>query len=160
MKKRLEKIKQADRKAYYELANEIGISEYSLYNYMTKGEYSLNTEEKIKKYLKKYKTKDEQIKQWKHEYEVLDACCELAQGKIAELKAENELLREENLEEQKQYTEVVLANAQKIRQLRQTLQKIKGVVTALYMNNWLQMNETARKSIQLLHELITKAEEE
>jgi predicted phage gp36 major capsid-like protein len=49
---------------------------------------------------------------WKHEYEVLDACCELAQGKIAELqaykdvnedfktaweelKAENERLKEE-----------------------------------------------------------------
>lgn len=44
--------------------------------------------------------------------------------------------------------------------LEQTLQEIKGVVTALYMNNWLQMNETARKSIQLLQDLITKAEEE
>ena len=33
--------------------------------------------------------------QWKHEYEILDACLELAQGKIAELKAENERLKEE-----------------------------------------------------------------
>ena len=28
-----------------------------------------------------------EVEQWKHEYEALDACCELAQGKIAELKA-------------------------------------------------------------------------
>lgn len=51
-----------------------------------------------------------------------------------------------------------LAEGLNIRQ--QTLQEIKGVVTALYMNNWLQMNETARKSIRLLQELITKAESE
>lgn len=39
------------------------------------------------------KTLKQEIAQWKHEYEVLDACCELAQGKIAELKAENAELR-------------------------------------------------------------------
>lgn len=39
------------------------------------------------------KTLKQEIEQWKHEYEVLDACCELAQGKIAELKAENEQLK-------------------------------------------------------------------
>lgn len=49
----------------------------------------------------------------------------------AELKAENELLREENLEEQKQYTEVVSANAQKIRQLKQTLQEIKRYIAEI-----------------------------
>ena len=38
------------------------------------------------------KTLKQEIEQWKHEYEVLDACCELAQGKIAELKAENDKL--------------------------------------------------------------------
>ena len=38
------------------------------------------------------KTLKQEIEQWKHEYEVLDACCELAQGKIAELKAENDRL--------------------------------------------------------------------
>jgi peptidoglycan hydrolase CwlO-like protein len=36
----------------------------------------------------------QEVKQWKHEYEILDACIELEQGKIAELKAENTELRE------------------------------------------------------------------
>lgn len=36
-----------------------------------------------------------EVEQWKHEYKVLDACLELAQGKIAEPKAENEKLKEE-----------------------------------------------------------------
>lgn len=109
MQKRIEEIKQADRKAYYELANEIGISEYSLYNFMI-NKYSTNTEEKISKFLKDYKTKDEQIAQWKHEYEVLDACCELAQGKIAELKAENDRLKEEikYLEEEKKRKNTII----------------------------------------------------
>lgn len=40
------------------------------------------------------KTLKQEIEQWKHEYEVLDACCELAQSKIEELKAENERLRD------------------------------------------------------------------
>lgn len=44
------------------------------------------------------KTLKQEIEQWKHEYEVLDACCELAQGKIAELKAENERLKQGNKE--------------------------------------------------------------
>ena len=48
----------------------------------------------------------------------------------------------------------------RLQRYKNILQEIKGVATALYMNNWLQMNETARKSIQLLQELITKAEEE
>lgn len=34
----------------------------------------------------------QEVKQWKHEYEMLDACIELEQGKIAELKAENDRL--------------------------------------------------------------------
>lgn len=41
-----------------------------------------------------------------------------------------------------------------------TLQEIKGIATALYMNEWLQQNETARQSIRLLQEVLTKAEEE
>ncbi|MBQ1769100.1 MAG: hypothetical protein IIZ99_00150 [Turicibacter sp.] len=35
----------------------------------------------------------QEVKQWKYEYEILDACIELEQGKIAELKAENEKLK-------------------------------------------------------------------
>ena len=37
----------------------------------------------------------EEVEQWKHEYEALDACLELAQSKIAELKAENERMKSE-----------------------------------------------------------------
>lgn len=37
----------------------------------------------------------EEVKQWKHEYEMLDACIELEQGKMSELKAENERLKEQ-----------------------------------------------------------------
>lgn len=35
----------------------------------------------------------QEVKQWKKEYEILDACIELEQGKIAELKAENVRLK-------------------------------------------------------------------
>lgn len=48
----------------------------------------------------------------------------------------------------------------RIDKLRTCLQEIKGIVTALYMNEWLQRNETARQSIQLLQEVLTKAESE
>lgn len=74
----------------------------------------------------------------------------------AELKAENERLKEE-----KDGMQILIDNYITLTEkYQQTLQEIKGVVTALYMNNWLQMNETARKSIQHLQDLITKAEEE
>ena len=45
-----------------------------------------------------------------------------------------------------------------IENYKQTLQEIKGITTALYMNEWLQQNETARKSIQLLQEKIAECE--
>lgn len=71
MQKRIEEIKQADRKAYYELANEIGISEYSLYNFMTRAECSANTENKINSYLRGYLTKDEQLEAYRLDNEEL-----------------------------------------------------------------------------------------
>ena len=37
---------------------------------------------------------------------------------------------------------------------RQALEEIKGIAVALSMNNWLQMNETARESIKLLQNKI------
>ena len=92
---------------------------------------------------------------------------------IAKLKAENDKLKlsNENLRQALKTYEIpevvkVLTDWRtgeldlRINKYKQTLKEIKGVVTALYMNNWLQMNETARKSIQLLQDLITKAEEE
>lgn len=81
MQKRIEEIKQADRKAYYELANEIGISEYSLYSFMTRDECSANTENKINSYLRGYLTKDEKLESYRMDNE--------------ELKAENERLKSE-----------------------------------------------------------------
>ena len=44
------------------------------------------------------KTLKQEIEQWKHEYEVLDACCELAQGKIAELKQDIEAYKQSEQE--------------------------------------------------------------
>ena len=78
------------------------------------------------------------------------------QRENVELKAENERLKEniEDLSKDLQVQNKILGK------FDTTLQEIKGIVTALSMNNWLQMNETARKSIQLLQEKITKAGEE
>ena len=36
-----------------------------------------------------------EVKQWKYEYEMLDACCELYSAKVKDLKAENEHLKKE-----------------------------------------------------------------
>ena len=87
----------------------------------------------------------------------------MSEKDYAELKAENAELKKEldiALREENRWKSNFNNYRDVCRKQYQTLQEIKGVVTALYMNNWLQMNETARKSIQLLQELITKAEEE
>lgn len=76
----------------------------------------------------------------------------------AELKAKNERLKEEC----EMYKTFYRAKHDDIKGLflkyRTCLQEIKGIATALYMNEWLQRNETARQSIQLLQELLDKAE--
>ena len=71
----------------------------------------------------------------------------------------NEIIAELEAAKNKYYQQTLDDEIQ-INELYQTLREIKGAVTALYMNNWLQMNETARKSIQLLQGLITKSESE
>jgi transcriptional regulator with XRE-family HTH domain len=142
MQKRINEIKQQDRKSLYEIANEIGISESTLYKLMSKGELFTPAEQKITAYLKGYLTKDEKLEAYRLDNE--------------ELKAENERLKQEN----KELAHYLACMTEQRNKANTCLQEIKGVVTALYMNNWLQMNETARKSIQLLQELITKAEEE
>ena len=78
----------------------------------------------------------------------------LSVDEINKLQEENERLKKEikiNLQR---------ANAlnRELNQLQTCLQEIKGIVTALYMNEWLQQNETARKSIQLLQEKIAECE--
>jgi hypothetical protein len=61
--------------------------------------------------------------------------------------------------ENKRLNDIIDSYQPRLQKYKDVLQEIKGIVTALYMNNWLQMNKTARKSIQLLQEQITKAEE-
>ena len=96
---------------------------------------------------------EKENKQLKEDYkkagETWEYLCQQKDKEIERLKSENETYDRE------QYYYYNLSE-----EYKQTLKEIKGVVTALYMNNWLQMNETARKSIQLLQDLITKAEEE
>lgn len=88
MQKRINEIKQQDRKSYYEIANEIGISESTLYNLMSKGELFTPAEQKITAYLKGYLTKDEKLEAYRLDNE--------------ELKAENNRLKEE-IKEVKKY---------------------------------------------------------
>ena len=87
MQKRINEIKQQDRKSYYEIANEIGISESTLYKLMSKGELFTPAEQKITAYLKDYLTKDEKLEAYRLDNE--------------ELKAENDRLKEENYQLQK-----------------------------------------------------------
>ena len=88
MQKRINEIKQQDRKSYYEIANEIGISESTLYKLMSKGEIFTPDEQKITAYLKGYLTKDEKLEAYRLDNE--------------ELKAENDRLKEE-IKEVKKY---------------------------------------------------------
>lgn len=78
---------------------------------------------------------------------------------FAELKAENERLKKENKLIRQMHNDLSdkLFEFQKIEDI---LQEIKEIATALYMNEWLQQNETARKSIQLLQEKIAECEVE
>lgn len=73
MQKRINEIKQQDRKSYYEIANEIGISESTLYKLMSKGELFTPAEQKITAYLKGYLTKDEKLEAYRLDNEELKA---------------------------------------------------------------------------------------
>lgn len=81
LQKRIDQIKQADRKPYHEMAYEMGISEYSLYKFM-QGCYSSHTENKVREYTKTYKTKDEQIHSLSKEVDVLKMYIEQLENKI------------------------------------------------------------------------------
>lgn len=131
------------------------------------------------------KTLKQEIEQWKHEYEVLDACCELAQGKIEELKAENDSLKEENYQLQKdcQICENFIDfipckpirdmdyDLQKVINQRdnyyQTLQEIKTIAekiiiayTGIAKSNEKLKAFDLRNRLQQILQKITKAEEE
>ena len=97
-----------------------------------------------------------QLKRLEFELKVTKADYEASEQENAELKAENELLREENLVEQTQYTEVVSENVQKIRQLKQTLQEVKAIAEDNIIGCFSDKCDLADEILQK----ITKAEEE
>ena len=78
---RIEEIKHADRKPYHEMAYEMGISEYSLYKFM-QNSYSAHIENKIREYLKNYKTKDEIIHDLFKETDALKLYIEQLESKL------------------------------------------------------------------------------
>lgn len=96
---------------------------------------------------------NKEAEQWKHEYEVLDACLELAQGKIAELKAENDRLKELKCKFKEEYC---TCNTEKY---VKCLQEIKEICD--YENEYNSIGINDYKSmIKDIVNLITKAEEE
>lgn len=79
--------------------------------------------------------------------------------KIRRLEKENKQLKEE-VETWKYQTQqsdrLADEDFKKVCKYQTCLQEIKGIVTALYMNEWLQRNETAKQSIQLLQDKISE----
>lgn len=104
-----------------------------------------------------------EVAQWKHEYEMLDACCELYSAKLKEPKAENDRLKEEvetrdNLVEHFRKEAINWAKISNdcikdIEKYKQTLQEIKAIVCC----NYEIIDAQGRKDIL---KLITKTEEE
>lgn len=86
IQKRINEIKQQDRKSYYEIANEIGISESTLYQLMSKGELFTPAEQKIIAYLKGYLTKDEKLEAYRLDNEELKAENDRLKAEIKEVK--------------------------------------------------------------------------
>lgn len=77
----------------------------------------------------------QEVKQWKDEYEILDACIELEQGKMSELKEEIEI--RDNLSEKFRKEALSWANIANEYQkdktkLEKTLQEIKAIVCGNY----------------------------
>ena len=141
LQKRINEIKKSDRKSYYDIAQEIGISESRLYTLMNNCSVSDDVVNKISDFVKSYLTKDEKLEAYRMDNE--------------ELKAENERLKEEikYLEEEKkekiqlleQIINILYPNANddelftitfnseyidKLKKLQQTLQEIKAIAEA------------------------------
>jgi len=130
----------------------------------------------------------QEVKQWKHEYEILDACIELEQGKMSELKAENERLKEkfeiESLTDKTTGETIYRSNVvNKLKELlelriedlcescgassmmpmpctvyKQTLQQIKSIVSNI-IDGYIRPYGDYEQLKKIL-DLITKAEEE
>lgn len=130
----------------------------------------------------------EEVEQWKHEYEILNACCELAQGKIAELKAENDRLKKEIknnksayevelgaynmecgnlLEENKELAHYLACMTEQRNKANTILQEIKTIADARcneckYGKDGIscEYGDCGEAKLHLITQLITKAEEE
>lgn len=126
------------------------------------------------------------VKKWVHEYNMLDACIELEQGKIAELKAENEIILD-RLTQYEEDADVQVCLFSDVKRLEQenarlkeeneklnkmtgifsvrlcekyhkTLQKIKIIAQNI---SEVEFAETsALPALQIILDLITEAEEE
>lgn len=172
MQKRINEIKQQDRKSYYEIANEIGISESTLYKLISKGELFTPAEQKIIAYLKGYLTKDEKLEAYRLDNE--------------ELKAENERLKKEVKYLEEEISDFIsdistcgfkyddrcpddldelqcciedLCN--KFDNYKQTLQEIKAIAEKEYNKKLVEKDcFDCDASLSLIVELITKAESE
>ncbi len=124
-----------------------------------------------------------EVVQWKHEYEMLDACCELYSAKLKELKAENDLLKEVNQSLSMLGTDLASANEtvrkeffradknkdmwrEKAENLQKTLQEIKKIAeeNQFYFGegtivSYKTIKQLATNFEQILN-FITKAESE
>ena len=143
MQKRINEIKQQDRKSYYEIANEIGISESTLYKLMSKGELFTPAEQKITAYLKDYLTKDEKLEAYRLNN--------------AELKAENDRLKARK----DKYYQQTLDDEIQINELLHTLQEIKAIAESpreCILSEVSCCNICER--LDKISHIITKAEEE
>lgn len=145
---RLQQIMQDDRISYYNLALDIGVSNSVLYNIVKRGvRITPEVHNKLQAFLDNYETKSEQIARLQRECDILDGIIDVNNAKIGQL--------EKEIKELSHYLACMTEQRNK---LDTFLQEIKGIVTALYMNEWLQRNETARQSIQLLQEKIAECE--
>ena len=163
MQKRINEIKQQDRKSYYEIANEIGISESTLYSLMSKGKLFTPAEQKITAYLKGYLTKDEKLEAYRLDNEELKAENEQLKEEIKEVKKyqyEQEYLEKEietakvNLDISKEEARHYLHEAYKF---QKCLQEIKEYINSQGIDNsWNMRIQRFRMGIL---DLITKAEE-
>ena len=148
LQKRIDQIKQADRKPYHEMAYEMGISESTLYKLMSKGELFTPAEQKITAYLKGYLTKDEKLEAYRLDNE--------------ELKAENDRLKQTN----KELAHYLACMTEQRNRANTCLQEIKTIVYANQFDfaagsiiSYQAIKEVA-KIFEKILDLITKAEEE
>lgn len=91
-----------------------------------------------------------EVEQWQHEYEVLDACCELAQGKIAELKQDIEAYKRSEQEASEIIAELKAENEKlkaQLEVLEEDNKKLSSENDALYNNSLQEVKEDLVKRV-------------